>query len=375
MLSQTALLQLIAEDEGPLVSLYLPLDANGSANEQLKRLELALNEAEVRLATFGLSPKGSAQFLAAARAFAQEHFTLPQQESTLALLLSPSRFFTFVLPAGIPFILQVGSHFCIAPLLPALRKNAECYVLAVSKKHARLLHLHAEGVHEVEVPGMPHSFEDAMGNLEHQDKEVQSHSGGSGAMFHGQGGPKDLAKEGLDAYMHKIAKAVDHVLSGQKAPLFFVGIEEEFGMFKKYSSYPQMQQQVIPGRPDAMQTEELMEKAAEAMQPLWEKEKDVALEVYGPLAGTGRTSTDLQAILDLSYHGKVDGLLVAEGAMQWGSIRPDSGIVELHAKQEADDGDVIGLAAIHTLRHKGWVRAIPQEKMPEKAVLAAVLRY
>ena len=380
MLSQDLFKKLTSEQEGPLVSIYLPITSDGQANENGKRLGITLGEAETRLSDLGLSPKGCAQFLAPARAYAEKQWSVPHGGRTLAMFLSPSSFYSFMLPVDAPECMQIGPHFCVAPLLPFLRKNAECYVLAVSKKHARLLHMTGEGIQEVQVDGLPHNFEDAFdGKLEHQDKEMQFHGGGPGSsggtQFHGQGGAKDLNKEELEEYLHKIAKAVDHVLQNEHAPLMFAGIEEEFGMFRKHSSYPHLQAQFIHGNPDSTQTEELYEKTVAYLKPLWDKERSVALEVYGPLSGTGRTSTDIQAILDLSHHGKVDGLLVAEGAMKWGRINPDNGIAEPHDRQEAGDTELIGLAAIHTMQHKGWVRAIPQDKMPEKAIIAAVLRY
>jgi hypothetical protein len=376
MLSHQHFQKLTTEQEGPLVSLYVPFTNGGQANENGKRLELMLSEAEVRLAALGLSAKGCTQFLAPARAYAEERVGSPQEGKTLALLLSPSEFHAYTLPAEVPQCLQVNAHFCVAPLLPYLHKHADCYVLAVSKKRARLLHVDGAALHEVQVDGMPGSFDEAFEGLEHQDKELQSHSGGAGGpMFHGQGGAHDLAKEELEEFLHKIAKAVDHTLSNQKAPLFFSGIEEELGMFRKYSSYPQLQAQSVAGKPDVMSAEEIVGKAVELMRPLWKKEREVALEVYGPLAGTGRTSVDPQAVLDLSYHGKVDGLLVAEGAMLWGKINPDSGIAEIHESAETGDIDLVGLAAVHTLQHRGWVRAIEPEAMPEGSMMAAVLRY
>lgn len=379
MLSAEDFKKLTSEQEGPLVSLYLPITAEGQANENRKRLTVTLSDAETKLGEFGLSPKGCAQFLAPARAYAEQEWQTPRGGRSMALFLSPSSFYAYTLPSDVPECMQIGAHFCVAPLLPLLRKNAECYLLAVSKKHARLLHVDSERVNEVEVDGLPKNFDEAFDNrLEFQDKEVHTHGGGPGAsaaQFHGQGGAKDLSKEELEEYLHKIAKATDHVLKDQKAPLFFAGIEEEFGMFRKYASYPHLQERRIDGNPDTLQTEELYERVVELMSPVWAKEREVALEVYGPLAGTGRTSTDVQAILDLSYHGKVEGLLVAEGAMQWGKMHPDSGVAEFHDRREPGDNELLGLAAIHTMQHKGWVRALPAEKMPEKADIAAVLRY
>lgn len=379
MLSQDMLHKLTSEQEGPLVSLYIPIAGEGGGNDALKRVTMALTEAEVQLQTMGLSPKGCTQFLAPARAYAEQKINVPHGGKTLALLLSPAHFYSFILSAEIPQTLTVGPHFSVTPLLAYLRKNAEFYVIAVSKGHARLLHVKADGMHEVEVPNMPPSFEKAFENDEFQDKEMQFHGGGpgggGGTQFHGQGGAHDKQKDKLEEYLHDIAKAVDHVLKDQKVPLFFVGIEEEMGLFRKYATYPHLQQQVFERNPDALPAEELWEQVVNLMRPLWDKEREVALEVYGPLSGTGRTSTEMQAILDLSYHGKVEGLLVAEGAMQWGKVNADSGIAELHDTLEPGDSDLIGLAAIHTLQHRGWVRVLAPKQMPEGATMAAVLRY
>jgi hypothetical protein len=378
MISRDLLKKLTSEQEGPLVSLYMQLGGEGGGGE-VRRLNILLDDAEKKLADVGLSPKGCAQFLASARAYAEELPSHSGNGQTLALFLSPASFYTFTLPVGVPDCMQIGPHFCIAPLLPYLHKNGDCHILAVSKKHARLLHVTGQGIHEVEVEGMPHSFNEAFQGLEHQDKELQFHGGGpgsaGGSVFHGQGGANDLAKDELEEYLHKIAKAVDHTLQGQHALLVFAGIDEEFGMLRKYLSYPHLADQPLKGNPDVMSGEEMAEKAMEMMQPLWNKEREVALEVYGPLAGTGRTSSDIQAILDLSHHGKVEGLLVREGAMLWGEVKPESGIAEVHPAQEAGDSELVSLAAVHTLQHKGWVYALPAREMPEQAEMVAILRY
>jgi len=365
LISQETFHTLAGEAETPLVTVVLPFHNEGSqANENARRLHAALAGLEQQLAAFGLSPKGCGQFLAPARAYADEQLGKPKGDETLVLFLSPSMFKAFVLPGSLPEMAVVGRHFAVAPLLPRLHKHASCFLLPLSKKHVHLLLLSEEGMKEVAVDGMPKNYTLFSAGNEPRQESSQS-----------KAGPQDTSKLDLQAYIRKVTKHVDDALKGRHEPLIFVGIDEEWGMFRQAIGYSHVIDSSIGKNPETISAEELEAGAVEMLAPLWDKEKAVVLESYGSLAGTGRTSVDLQAILDLAANGKVDTLLVAEGVTQWGAVHVDSGVAALHERQENGDEELISLAAVHALRHKGWVQSFPLAQMPEGKMAAAILRY
>ncbi len=68
-------------------------------------------------------------------------------------------------------------------------------------------------------------------------------------------------------------------------------------------------------------------------------------------------------------------LFIAAGSRNWGTFNRESGAVELHQKPEADDEDLLEIAAIQTYLNGGSVFILPPEKMPEPKDLVAVFRY
>jgi hypothetical protein len=71
----------------------------------------------------------------------------------------------------------------------------------------------------------------------------------------------------------------------------------------------------------------------------------------------------------------VEWLLVDRDARIDGKFDQDAKEVAVHLHSQADDEDLIDLAAAHTLRHRGQVYAIARNEIPEESSIAAVLRY
>lgn len=229
------------------------------------------------------------------------------------------------------------------------------FILAVSKNRAQLFEVTGDTVLPRGVDGMPASMEDAWKGMERHDESVQSHSSGNGnAMFHGQGGAKDVEEQEENQYMHALAKSLHTLLHEERRPLVFAGVTEEYGMFKKFDASGYLLEDYIQGSPDHHTSEELKAKADPIVRGHMLKQGEMFVEMYGNLLGTGRTSNDIDTILEAAEAGKVDLLLVTEGA-------------------EASDTRVQDAMA-HTSAHRGKIATVEVGKIPENAVIGAVLR-
>ena len=111
------------------------------------------------------------------------------------------------------------------------------------------------------------------------------------------------------------------------------------------------------------------------VSPFFQKAENDAVAQYRQSSGTGLTSADIREIVPAAAHGRVGMLFIAAGARHWGTFNEESGTVELHQKREADDEDLLEIAAIQTYLNGGSVFILPPEKMPEPEDLAAVFRY
>lgn len=371
--------ELIDAQEIPSVTLYLPLQAGvAHADDNAKRLLSVLDDVEGKLQGFGLSAKGQKQFLASARTFAEDEFRNMNDGGSVGLFISPSSFHAVSLLRTDEESRVIGPRFYLTPLLPYLTSSLRYHLLSVSKGAARLFEVRSDNIEEREVEGMPKSLEDAWKGLERQEESLQFHStGGSGnaAVFHGQGGAKDVREQEENEYMHAMAKSLHTMLREQHDPLVFAGVEELFGMYRSYDKSERLLDQYVQGNPDQLSPAELKEKADPIVKEHQKQNAERYLEEYGNVSGTGRTSVDLGAILDAAVRGKVDLLLLDEHARQWGLFNTENGKVTLHERQEEESEELLGLAASHTVAHRGRIVTMDPSKMPEGSSIAAILRY
>lgn len=370
-------LELIHDTEGPCISVYLPvLPGLTHAAENIERLNRMLNDMEGKLQSYGIEGKAKSQFLASARAYADAELAPGVDEGTLALFLSPSSFNAVLLSVNAGEQVMIGRRFYITPLLSFLFSSMHYYILALSRNTAHFMEVTGTTIESRDMNGMPGSVAEAWAGMERMEENQQSHSSGNGTTaFHGQGGAKDLNEIETKAYVLKIAKSLHAFLHEQHAPLVFAGVEELYGMYKSLDTSGRLLEDYIQGNPDHMQGEDLVKAAEPIVKAAAEKKNLAMLEAYGNLTGTGRTSTELNDILDAAAAGKVETLFVAEGAEQWGTFHTDSGKKELHEGPEDGNEELLGLAANHTLKHRGQVVGLPLDAMPDGKQIAAILRF
>ncbi|UPA23068.1 hypothetical protein K8942_02535 [Candidatus Peribacteria bacterium] len=370
-------LELIHDTEGPCISVYLPvLPGLTHAVENIERLNRMLDDMEGKLQSYGLEGKAKSQFLASARAYADTELASGVDDGSLALFLSPSSFHAVLLSVKTTERLMIGRRFYITPLLSFLFSSMHYFILALSRNTAHFMEVTGTTIESREISGMPHSVAEAWAGMERMEENQQSHSSGNGmSAFHGQGGAKDENEVETKAYVQKIAKSLHAFLHEQHAPLVFAGVEELYGIYKQVDTSGRLLEEYIHGNPDHMQGEDLVTHAEPIVKAAAEKKNVAMLEAYGNVAGTGRTSTELNDILDAAAAGKVETLFVAEGAEQWGTFNTESGKKELHEGPEGDNEELLGLAANHTLKHRGHVVGLPLDTMPEGKQIAAILRF
>ena len=265
-LTRSVLQDLVAVQEEPCVSLFLPQERSpAQAHKNIETLRSALANVEAELKLRGLSVRGSAQFLATARELEAELAMSPGGEG-MAVFVSPSFFRAYVLPFSLDERLVISGHFHLLPILPFLMKDLSFCMIAISERAARFLEGDSQGLREVTIENMPTSLKDAWKGFEHTEESLQSHSvsGGGGkqtAMFHGQGGAKDQALVEMTVYLQKVTRCIDAFLRESTTPLIFAGVEKLYGLYKKFNEYAHMLPTYVKGNPDRKSTDELRDAA------------------------------------------------------------------------------------------------------------------
>lgn len=377
LLSRAELEQLIEEPEGLCVSIFLPTHRAGAQTQQDPiRLRNLLREAEEQLLAKELRAPEAEELLGPARELLDDSVFWQHQSDGLAVFLSPGVFRYYRLPLNFEDLVVVADRYYLKPLLPLLTGDGQFYVLALSQNEVRLLRATRHNVSEVELEDVPESLADTL-RYDDQEKQLQFHTGTAGgrsgraAIFHGH--EPDDPKVDILRYFRQIDRGVRELLKGSHAPLVLAGVDYLLPIYREASRYPHTIDEGVTGNPESLRSEELHERAWDAVRPRFSEAQQNAAARYRHLAGTGQTSRDVREIVAAAYYGRVETLFAASGAQHRGVFDPDTGEVDLHEAPES--GDLLEFAAIQTILHHGTVYVTNPENMPADADAVSVFRY
>lgn len=379
-LSQDELKTLMGKHQGLCVSIFMPTFRTGVESQQNQiRFRNLLRSAEEKLLAAGLRSQEVKELLEPAQALPGNILFWRRQSDGLALFLCAGLFRCFCLPETFQELIIVVDHFYIRPLLPLLSGDKRFYILALSQKEIRLLEGTGQNIREIEMEAVPKSLDEAL-QYDELEKQVRfrtgSVSGGTGmAMVSGHGGVADDTKDNLLKYFRMIDRGLHDLLKDESAPLVLAGVEYLFPIYREANTFPHLIDEGIPGNPKGVSSESLYRMALKIVSPFFQKTENDAIAQYRQSSGTGLASADIREIVPDAAHGRVGMLFIAAGSRNWGKFNRESGAVEPHQKMEADDEDLLEIAAIQTYLNGGSVFILPPEKMPEPKDLVAVFRY
>jgi hypothetical protein len=385
LLHRDELDELLAQREGPCVALYMPTHRAGREIQQGPiRLKNLLKKAEHELDALGVNGTVASGLLAPATDLLDERPFWEHQSHGLALFLAPGFSRGYRLPVEFAERAVVAERFHVKPLLQFLVGDGHFYVLALSENEVRILEGTRFRVGHLDLAGLPTDMANAL-RFEHYEKSLQFRSGQGGglpgarraAAYHGQGAIESVTKDQRLRYFRQVDKVVTRVLGVENAPLVLAGVEEHFPIYREASAYPRLVPGGVPGNPDKMPDEELHRRAWALVEPIFHKAEVEALTRYRQMAGTGRTSSQIEEVAPAAHRGKVDTLFVASGRQCWGRFDANhaGGAATVRARPEPGDMDLLDFAAGRTLKHGGTVFVLPPESIPsEGSPLAAILR-
>ncbi|HUG90096.1 MAG TPA: hypothetical protein VML55_04630, partial [Planctomycetaceae bacterium] len=89
---------------------------------------------------------------------------------------------------------------------------------------------------------------------------------------------------------------------------------------------------------------------------------------------SGRSIHEPHDVVAAAVQGRVDTLLVEKNGHLWGRVG-EAFRVDLLPRAEPGSEDLLDLAALHTLLHRGSVYVLDKSRMPEGRPMAAIVRY
>jgi hypothetical protein len=371
---------LIDERGNLCVSMFVPTHRSGAETRQDPiSLTNLLRQAEERLRNNGLRRADAKTFLEPARKLLDDRVFWQHQSDGLAVFASPKTFHSYRLPFSFTELVVVTDRFHVKPLLPLLSGDGRFYVLALSQKQVRLLQGTRHSVGEVNLEDVPTSLVEALGG-EERERQLQFHTAarGGSAIFHGHGSAGDESehKKDLLRYFKQIDRGLQDLVCAERIPLVLAGVDYLLPIYREANTCAQLIDEGIVGNPDGLSARELHDKAWSVLEPHFARAQARASAKYRELAGTGKTSSDLNNIIPSAYQGRVDSLFVAVGVQRWGAFEANAGELEVHESRQPGDQDLLDLAAVQTLAHAGDVYAVNPDEIPDvRSPVAAIFRY
>ncbi|HEX9943452.1 MAG TPA: hypothetical protein VGG03_15665 [Thermoanaerobaculia bacterium] len=365
----------------PCVSIYMPTFRAGVETQQNPiRLKNLLRKVQERLEEQGLRPADAAELMTPVRGLVDDQAFWQTQGDGLALFFAPGLFRTYRLPTALDELAVVENRFHLKPLFTVLANGAHFYILALSLKNIRLIAATRYKAEELELPGVPRSLQEALGDLTRRYTQFQpgtSNRISRSPIFPGHGKAEDDLKAEILQFFNLADKALLRYMD-RDAPVVLAGVEYLLPRYKETTEHPKVLEEGLTGNAEGLSPEELRDMAWEIVEPVLTADRRRAAERYKELLGKGRASSRYEEILPAAHDGRVDTLFVARGVRLWGSYdvqKREARIQGEQAAQRNGSEDLLDLAAVQTFLNGGQVYAVPQAEVPDGQAMAAIFRY
>jgi hypothetical protein len=379
MVDPTRLRALIADPEGPCVTVMLPTARTGREVWQGPiRFKNLVRELERQLSLLdGDDDAGRAVVESLTRDVESNGFWENQREG-LILLAAPGVRETWRVPFTVPEYAHVGARFHLKRAIE-VASSPVFELLSFSRGSVRLFRADASHVEPVTVAGLPPDLDTFLGldvreaQLQHntaRGAEAQARPGGA---QHGHSVGHDGRTDELQRFATAVARAVEvHRRSFPRAPaLVLAASQREAAAYRATTQDPDMLPEGLEGNFDHARPEDLRRRAWELVAARWhaELERDLALVREG--VGSGSGSTNLRAVLGAAHQGRVRAMFVAGDGEHWGRFTPADGKLETTDGPGPGFDALLDQAACMAYLNGAKVHIVPAHQVPGGNGIAA----
>ena len=286
------------------------------------------------------------------------------QANGLAVLATAGMMRTFRLPNSPKPLAEVADRFHLTPLIRAMTSPHDIFVLALAEESVRLVHAFAN------FPPQRLQVQDLPANAAEATRRPSFHVRAPRRRLQNLEGEKVL----LHQYVRKVEHAVQGALAGQNAPLVLAAEEPLASMFRSVNTYPKLADEMIEGNPDQITDGELEDAAIPILDRLYSRELKAVIALYDELKPR-RATTDVSYAAHAATAGAIEQLLVDLDAVVPGLVSDIDGSVIYSASDDAETYSVVDEVARRALYTGARVLGARREELPDRAPLAAILRY
>lgn len=369
------------------VSLLMPTHTTGrEVNQDPIRLKNLLKRAEERLVARGQRAADVRKQLEPLSQLIDDVSFWAHQQAGMAAFVAQGTAYLYAVPFSLPEHVVVGRHCYLLPLARLLSEDTRFYVLAISPKHVRLLSCSRHAAEEVALPGWPEDFEDMMQYVEGEpqlrfraEARPTPRTAGSEetAMFHGHPGEdaESERKQRLLEFSRLIDRRVRDAVGPGRTPLVLACDQRLAAIYREATAYPGIVEKPVAGNPDRQKPDDLRHMAWEILAPVITRAREASIARCYQAAGNGRAADNLEDVILAAHDGRVDTLLICDNRQYWGKFDPQQRRLDIHDSPAAEDEELLNLAMITTLKQRGTVQAVTQDRLPNRKAAVAILRY
>ncbi len=379
ILNPTDIKSLIAQQGKWCISLYIPTHRVGREQQQDPiRLKNSLAEAETKLLVNGLRRPQVEELMQPAEELLWRDSFWRHLSDGLAIFLSDDLSVIYRLPVEFEELLVIANSFHIKPLLPLLGRVGKFYILGLSLNNIRLFQGTPDTMSEIAL-NFPTSMDEALW-MDEPERYLNLHSSSvstrQAGIFHGHGIDED-EKKNILRFFYTVNEGLNALIEDKTVPMILAGVDYLLPIYREASTYPNMLKDSVTGNPDRENLNELHQRAWNIVKPLFEESQKKAFEKYRQLSGqqSAQATSDLSTAVKAAKFGQVETLFVPLGVQIWGRYDEANNKVILNSRPDAENEDLLDLAAAETILNSGQVFAVPREQMPGGSNLAAILRY
>ena len=286
------------------------------------------------------------------------------QANGLAVLSTPDLMRMFRLPNPPKPLAEVADRLHLTPLIRAMTSPHDIFVLALAEESVRLVHVFANFPPvRLQIPDLPRNAEEAT-------RRPSFHVRAPRRRLQNLEGEKVL----LHKYVSKVGQVVHSALAGLNVPLVLAADEPIASLFRSLNAYPKLVDGMIEGNPDQTTDAELEDAAIPILDRLYSRELKAAIALYDQLKPR-RATTDVSYAAHAATAGAIDQLLVDLDAVVPGLVSDIDGSVIYSASDDAETYSVVDEVARRALCTGARVLGARSEELPDRAPLAAILRY
>lgn len=382
LLTKELIQELLAADQAPCLSLYIPTHRKHNENLQdiilFKNLVRKMKESLLQKYSAGEVQKHLEPF----EALADDNNIWNHTFNGLAFFSATGLFKVVGVHKSFEELAIVADSFHTKPLWQYLQSLDHFHVLGLTLRDIRLFEGTRHSLTEVELTAdTPKTITEALGDeLTDKHTTVASYGGSGGESsptHHGHGGRKEETEKDTERFFRVVANTIyEQYTKPSGWPLILAALTEHHSLFQKVNKNPLLLTNGIAINPSSVSPDILANMAWEIMEPEYNLKLDNLVARFEQARANGKGSDDYKEVAVAAVEGRVDTLIVEADRII--PVRITNLVTGNTQKKDLINpkvDDLLDDMGELVMKMGGQVMVLPTDKMPSETGLAAIFRY